>query len=334
MGCRAGCPTLFSGRPPQCQVPGSNPQLAKDAWALSTGAPTPVGMGTVAATSQLRCTADELDSGTLPQLSSCTDTDEKSLSQQPSLDSANTRLKWRKSFLPEERHNARSLARFSTASEGWQRPVALWIVGPSAVGKTMQSSLRAKHFGIRDCDDEFGCVGPDAVVVDGEFFRDTHEAYQAWTQTDDWEAAYPAVKSRINREKKDMLNHAEELKKHLIIPQTCLDLPSCLDEVRQLTDGGYVNHVIAITAPREEVARRGTRRAMADGKVYNSNEFDRAVVAIEPMLKACNGCFQRVYVKEKLEGDKVTFEVTVTEEGFCGKYSNELESLSLVDVES
>merc|ERR1712100_234072 len=136
---------------------------------------------------------------------------------------------------------------------------------------------------------------------------------------DDWKSAYPALKSRINKEKAEMLKHARELRKHLLIPQTCLDLPSCLDEVRQLSDAGYVNHVIAIYAPREEVARRGTKRAAADGKVYNPNEFDRAISAIDPMLETCNGRFQKLHVKEDQRGDTITFVVTVTGEGYCGK---------------
>lgn len=229
--------------------------------------------------------------------------------KQPSVTSRNRA----RSFLEEERDTARYAARFCRASGGWENPVALWILGPSAVGKSTQSNLRAKNFGIPDLAD-----GPDAVIVDGEFFRETHQAYQAWTQTEDWKAAYPAVKSHINQEKAVMLKEARKAKKHLIIPQTCLDLRSCLDEVQDLTEGGYINHVLVITAPREEVARRGAERAARDKKVYNPTEFDKAIAGIEPMLQKCNGRYQKLYVKEELQGNGATFVVTDAGEGYCG----------------
>merc|ERR1719148_269392 len=99
-----------------------------------------------------------------------------------------------------------------------------------------------------------------------------------------------------------MLHDAKVQKMHLIIPQTCLDLESCLDEVRQLTEAGYTNHVIAIQAPKEEVERRGTIRAQGDGKVYDPSHFDRSIAALEPMIAAANGCMLHLYVTERPGG--------------------------------
>lgn len=218
------------------------------------------------------------------------------------------------SFSLDEQQQARRDAGLGMATERQVKPIALWILGPSAVGKSTLAKNKASDFGIPSKDG-----APDAVHVDGQFFRDAHALYQEWTKTEDWKAAYPALKSRINEEKQQMLLDAINHKVHLIIPQTCMDLESCLYEVQRLTDAGYVNNVIAIQAPKEEVARRGRSRAEADGKVYNPMQFDKSVAALQPMIEESNGRFVHLYVSEKPEGPSTGFDVTVTSEGWCGK---------------
>lgn len=177
--------------------------------------------------------------------------------------------------------------------------MALWIVGPSAVGKTTLSAELAPAFGI-----SMRLAGvPDAVLVDGEFFRDAHAAYKKWAKSPEWAQAYPAMKPLINDEKDGMLKSAARERRHLVIPHTCLDLDRCLADVRHLQGAGYQNHVLAVVAPREEVARRGQERAKLSGKRYAASEYPRSIAAIRPMIAAANGRYQLVLATELNSGD-------------------------------
>jgi len=198
-------------------------------------------------------------------------------------------------FTEEERQAAWAASRFGSATAGHARPVALWIVGPSAVGKSTLAAQVAPNFGIpmsATWSEASAEVDLDAVVVDGAFFREVHATYQRWVKSADWAAAYPAMKKVINHEKDELLRAAARHKKHLIVPQTCLNLNACLSMMRELAQAGYTNHVLAIVAPRDEVARRGRAREREDGKRYAPWEFDASIAAVGPMIAASNGRFQ------------------------------------------
>jgi len=195
-------------------------------------------------------------------------------------------------------------ARYFAASGPHVAPVALWIIGPSAVGKTTLSAQMAPEFGI--CALPNG--DPDFVVVDGELFRDVHEEYKRWAKSPQWVSAYPAYKRLINEEKDRMLSEAAKLKKHLVIPHTCNtsdELNKCLAYVSELERLGYTNHVLVIIAPRQEVARRGEERAKLKGKRYNADEFPRTLAAMEPMIHAGNGRYELILSTELNVGDRM-----------------------------
>lgn len=61
---------------------------------------------------------------------------------------------------------------------------------------------------------------------------------------------------------------------------------------------GYVNHVVAVLAPKDQVSRRGRLREREEGKRYAPWEFDRSVAAICPIVRACNGRYEVLRVVE------------------------------------
>lgn len=199
----------------------------------------------------------------------------------------------------QERSTAWNLSGFHIATPGQAQPLVLWVLGPSAVGKTTLSAKLAPGFGVPRMNTE-GAVSLasdevlDAVIIDGEFFRDAHATYLKWTKSPEWASAYPAIKPIVNKEKDDMLKVARAQRKHLVIPQTCLNLESCLSAVRELRASGYTNHVLAIVAPREEVIKRGYAREQQQGKRYAPSEFERSVAAFGPMIGACDGRYEIV----------------------------------------
>jgi len=205
-------------------------------------------------------------------------------------------------FSAEERFAAWSAAGKDDATGVHEHPVALWIIGPSAVGKSTVAEEVGPDFGVMPkrvppADPNNGCA-LDAVLVDGEFFRRVHSEYQAWAKSKDWYEAYPTLKPVINNEKAEMLKASALERKHVVIPQTCLNLASCLNTQAELRRLGYTNHVLAVTAPREEVARRGRAREAEEGKRYAPSEYDHSIAAFGPMIAACNGRYTIVRARE------------------------------------
>eukprot|EP00419_Tripos_fusus_P051446 CAMPEP_0172815138 /NCGR_PEP_ID=MMETSP1075-20121228/11602_1 /TAXON_ID=2916 /ORGANISM="Ceratium fusus, Strain PA161109" /LENGTH=568 /DNA_ID=CAMNT_0013654969 /DNA_START=25 /DNA_END=1728 /DNA_ORIENTATION=- len=208
-----------------------------------------------------------------------------------------------------ERQAAWRQANFYCATPRRERPVALWILGPSSVGKSTLTAKLAGDLGIPPAAVEAQAEGGDqrcqldAVLVDGEFMREAHGLWQRWVKTPDWRSAYPALKSLINKEKDAMCTEAALQRKHLVIPQTMLNLEKGLTEIEELTWSGYTNNVLAIVAPLEDCQRRGRRREVATGKRYEPREFEQSISAIVPMTERCNGRFKAVLAVEVNDSD-------------------------------
>mmetsp|Transcript_56618 Transcript_56618/g.132863 ORF Transcript_56618/g.132863 Transcript_56618/m.132863 type:complete len:558 (+) Transcript_56618:145-1818(+) len=198
----------------------------------------------------------------------------------------------------EERSGAWRAANFEAAASNQQPPLALWILGPSAVGKSTLTSVSAPRFGIPCLPS--GQAGEDvrtmldAAIIDGEFMRDAHEVYQHWIKTPDWRSAYPALKSTINKEKDRMFTAAASERKHMVIPQTLLNHEKGLTEVQELYGQGYTNHVLAVLAPLEECQARGKVREKDTGKRYEPREYHQSIAAIPLMVAKCDGRFEVV----------------------------------------
>jgi len=205
-------------------------------------------------------------------------------------------------FTPEERAAAWCRAGKDNATCGHERPVALWIIGPSAVGKSTIAHELGPEFDVPPTKSRLAGSrrghGHDAVLVDGEFFREVHSTYQEWAKSACWVDAYPKLKPVINKEKQEMLEAAARGRQHLVLPQTCMNLPKCLGTMADLARSGYTNHILAVTAPRDEVARRGLAREVEEGKRYAPEEYDRSVAAFGPLIAACNGRYQVVRAVE------------------------------------
>jgi len=204
----------------------------------------------------------------------------------------------------DERSRAWRLAGYGTASDGHQAPVALWLIGPSAVGKSTLASAVAVDFGIsqRSCEGDNGespAYGLDAVAVDGVYFRDVHAGYQEWVTSSEWWTAYPTYKPVINEEKQALLRAAAGRRQHLVIPHTCLNLKKCVSIMNNLKDQGYTNHVLAVYGPKGEVARRGVARERREGKRYACSEYESSIAAFGPLVKLCNGRYRVVRVREQ-----------------------------------
>ena len=100
----------------------------------------------------------------------------------------------------EEEVDAIAARANKTLAPASQKPAALWIFGPSAVGKSFISSAK--------CSQLFGCA-QNAVAIDGAEFREVHEGFHAVTlhghehgvlHADAWKLFKNAGSSRASRE--------------------------------------------------------------------------------------------------------------------------------------
>lgn len=217
---------------------------------------------------------------------------------------------------PEEREEAWVAANFYSAQGGQEQPIALWILGPSSVGKSTLTVDIAPTFGIPNVLEQTGDTDGsqlDAVRVDGEFMRNAHGVWKRWVATPDWRSAYPALKSTINDEKDRMCAEAVSQRKHLVIPQTALNLQKALLDLQVLFERGYTNHILAVIAPLEDCQRRGHQRELETGKRYQPSEFHRSLEAITPMIAACNGRYAVVRAIEREHRDMGMSFKTLTE---------------------
>lgn len=192
----------------------------------------------------------------------------------------------------EERQIAWNSCGFFQAHRGLEAPIALWLVGPSASDKGRWTLPKAQELGL-------GSNG--WVLLEGELFREAHKGFMAARQDGQrkhcvWWDAYTSLRPFIDEEKKTLLKAVMEQRMHVVIPSTCLLLEDSLAQMEELKSEGYLCHVIGLCGDREEIARRGHERAVQEGKQYEPREYDAAMRALKPMMKACNGRFQVVSI--------------------------------------
>ncbi|CAE8622329.1 unnamed protein product [Polarella glacialis] len=192
--------------------------------------------------------------------------------------------KLRRPFTDAERQAAYKLSGFDVAKSA-TRPSALWLIGPSACGKSTLAPQMASKLGMAD---------EGYVVVDGEYFRDTHEGYLEALSSGlqkgcVWRGAYVGIRENINSEKQLLLEQSMREKKHMIIPSTCLRRSQCVDVAKTLQANGYDIHIVGVYGDKDTIVSRGRKRAMTAGKRYEPREFEIALTMFAPMLRLCTG---------------------------------------------
>ncbi|CAE7945833.1 unnamed protein product [Symbiodinium sp. KB8] len=171
-----------------------------------------------------------------------------------------------------------------------QKPSAMWLIGPSACGKSTLAPQAAKWVGM----DQEGYV-----TVDGEAFRDAHGGYKKAILKGRqhgcvWWGAYLGIRENINEEKQELLEAAMKDRKNLLIPSTCLRRSQCVDVTESLRGAGYDIHIIGVFGDKDTIVERGRKRAADQGKRYDPREFELALMMFAPMLRLCTGMWRMV----------------------------------------
>ena len=184
----------------------------------------------------------------------------------------------------------KTLAKSVNANE---TPIALWIFGPSAVGKST--------LGASKCRALFKCE-QNAVIIDGAEFRTCHAGFQSVAthghehgllHADAWKTFKDAGRraSRVGGSgetaeahgcngwsgtlKRRLLKEALRDRQNVVIPD-CANHPSrlkvMLDDVKS---AGYGMHALILWAPLSETRLRGEERSLQEGKLWSPKEYEK-----------------------------------------------------------
>ena len=208
--------------------------------------------------------------------------------------SAELRRALHRSFHRDEIRLAQKRAGLGVATQQ-QSPTAIWLVGPSAAGKSFMAKDVALDLGIPPLGD-----GTDAVLVDGQTFRSAHGGYQEVVSEGYklhcvWRQAYPALRQELEKHKQRLLQEAARRKLNVIIPHTCYLLSECAAWLQNLDRHGYKNHVVMVLGDRHLVERRGMARAHLSGKRYAPEEWKATVQSGFDMIALATGYAEFVW---------------------------------------
>lgn len=154
------------------------------------------------------------------------------------------------------------------------RPKALWIFGPPAVGKTTTSDERSSLL--------FGRPG-NAVTIDGDDIRMAHEGFQRVAQhgllngvvhADAWQRLKET--KFVEGLKKEIVKLSIKNRQHLRIPEAVLNPKRVKAMLKDLEAANYEMHAICIWAPESETQVRGRSRSVKAGKVFTSQFYKAA----------------------------------------------------------
>jgi len=186
-------------------------------------------------------------------------------------------------FTEDEKEKIFARIGLKTAPQGHARPVALWVFGPSAVGKTFLSRTRAAEL--------FG-NSADAVMIDGAEFREAHAGFQAVAahgianhvlHADAWDTlknthADASGEGAPNQLRARIIKQALAAKQHVIIPDCATNLKRVHGLMAAVAAAGYDMHAICLWAPLNETKKRGEPRSVQEGKQWSARGYPKAIV--------------------------------------------------------
>jgi len=177
-----------------------------------------------------------------------------------------------------------------------ERPAVLFVLGPSAVGKSYITDASASQL--------FGNAH-NAVILDGEFFREWHAGWcevvlhgmkqhilhqDAWSifkdvkvprRTPDGNEDATGKQVGISTAlKQRILIGAVRDRQNLIVP-SCANQPERLEqEMATLQQAGYDMHAVCLWAPRSETRQRGEPRSVREGKRWDGSSYEMSTKTI------------------------------------------------------
>ena len=175
-------------------------------------------------------------------------------------------------FTEEERRSIYAACGCVSARQGLEAPLAVWVLGPSACGKT--------HITQSAVEGLFGEEG--GVVVDGGVFREHHEGWLRVVR-DGLGRATPGIHREAwdtfkqtkcsERMKADVFTRAVRLRQNVIVPDCVGSLSKTRAKMEQVRAAGYGVVVLAIVVSEAAALERGTKRSLGEGKTFSTRGY-------------------------------------------------------------
>ena len=176
-----------------------------------------------------------------------------------------------------------------TMAPSADQPAVLFVLGPSAVGKSYITDATALQL--------FGS-SHNAVILDGEIFRERHAGWcevvlhgmkssvlhqDAWTTFKDAKTTVEGSSKPVGIStalKQRILAGAIRDRQNLIVP-SCANQPERLaQEMKQLREAGYLMHAVCLWAPLSETRARGEPRSVREGKRWDGKSYDISIATV------------------------------------------------------
>lgn len=163
------------------------------------------------------------------------------------------------------------------------KPAALWIFGPSAVGKSFITGAKAVTL--------FNAV-TNAVLIDGTDFREVHAGFNAVAVHGQENGllhadAWPIFKTKALEAKdgkptlkRRMVNESIRDRQNLIMPD-CANNPNRLKAlIEEVKAAGYAMHAVCLWAPLSVTRARGEERSVREGKLWTGKDYGTSTKAL------------------------------------------------------
>eukprot|EP01062_Namystynia_karyoxenos_P077072 TRINITY_DN7686_c0_g1_i4.p1 TRINITY_DN7686_c0_g1~~TRINITY_DN7686_c0_g1_i4.p1 ORF type:complete len:535 (+),score=161.25 TRINITY_DN7686_c0_g1_i4:91-1605(+) len=176
-------------------------------------------------------------------------------------------------FTEKENVKVANEVHLTTAETGLAEPQCLWVLGPSAVGKSTITESKAQQL----FDGE-----ENAVLIDGAVLRDCHGGWKAVVEDgfcrpkplihkDAWDTMKNS--GVLDRKKKEIIKKAIEGKMNLIIPEVGQKREKVQKMIDELDAAGYKQTLLCLWAPRHLVSERGSKRQCKEGKKFSMRGY-------------------------------------------------------------
>ena len=177
-----------------------------------------------------------------------------------------------KPFSEEERaHIFESVGLTTVERQTEKRPIALWLFGPPAAGKTSVSDEVEEDY--------FGATGA-AVSIDGSHVRDSHTGFQKvlkhgfdnqMIHADAW-SKLKATKY-VERLKEEIFHLAVKNRQHIKICDAAQKPERARKMLKSLEDADYELHAMCLWVPEVAIRSRGQHRSAESGRVVCSSTY-------------------------------------------------------------
>ena len=236
-------------------------------------------------------------------------------------------------FTEGEREQVQDACGCLSAEKYLRVPLAVWVLGPSASGKTwITRKVMRSYFGGES----------NGVIIDGGKYREYHDGWQRVVK-DGLSRSPPGIhkeawdifkKTKCSEKMKaEMFQNAVQSRQNIVVPDCVGNLDKTRRNMQQAQVAGYEVLLIAIVCSEELTRSRGELRSVEEGKTFSTRGYVDSVRNSLSLLHEAdaNGMMVKTYRntsllleigKEEFESLSREYLCEGTETGFLHRYDS------------